>query len=286
VFDAAFSPDGHRLATVGQDPVVRVWSANTGKELYEFLGHEGSVFHIAYFSGHRLVSQGAAGYVKVWDETTSHEPLVRADVHCFSADDKRVATGVFNRRQTEIWDLPDGRKTAEIEGTSPAFTPDGRRLATLVEGQGVKLWDTVAGQEVLSLPGLSPSAYQATLSFSPNGRWLAGVGQFLLLGASAGGLLGLFEEPAGMVVDAFHGSPSQFCMWDAGAPIQLSALTRGERREVLLRRQLAQVDPAQSDSSQTAARQRSATVFKWHYDGPLRLLGVDMFRRLEREGLR
>ena len=51
-----------------------------------------------------------------------------------------------------------------------AFSPDGRRLASINAGQPVQLWDVATRLEVLTLP-VEQSAFQC-VAFSRDGRWL------------------------------------------------------------------------------------------------------------------
>ena len=52
-----WSPDGTELATGSEDFQVRIWDAETGKELHKYEGHTGSVISVAFFpDGKRIVS--------------------------------------------------------------------------------------------------------------------------------------------------------------------------------------------------------------------------------------
>jgi WD40 repeat protein len=54
---------------------------------------------------------------------------------------------------------------------SVAFTPDGKRLASISQEGTVKLWDTATGQEVFALRAETGECQ--SLAFSPDGHHLA-----------------------------------------------------------------------------------------------------------------
>jgi WD40 repeat protein len=53
-----------------------------------------------------------------------------------------------------------------------AFSPDGRRLATINLFGSVRLWDVVTGQEAISLRRAFVQG--SSVAFSPDGRFLVG----------------------------------------------------------------------------------------------------------------
>jgi WD40 repeat protein len=63
----AFSADGTRLASAGDDGTVRLWDPTSGEQLLVLRGHAGLVSSVAFSpDGSRLASVGADGYVRVW----------------------------------------------------------------------------------------------------------------------------------------------------------------------------------------------------------------------------
>lgn len=68
VNDAAFSPDGERLFTVGQDSTVRVWDARTGAAIRGFDWAIGKLTAVAVSpDGCTAAAAGDKGQVVIWD---------------------------------------------------------------------------------------------------------------------------------------------------------------------------------------------------------------------------
>jgi WD40 repeat protein len=66
VTSAAFSPDGKRIVSGGEDAAVRVWDAATGKELRTYEGHTSAVQSVAFFpDGKRIASASQDGTARI-----------------------------------------------------------------------------------------------------------------------------------------------------------------------------------------------------------------------------
>ncbi len=140
----AFSPDGQRLATGGDDHVFKLWDIPLKQ-------HIATLEHIV-------------------DRSRSQVKAI-----AFSPDDKRLATAGVDvklwdvRTREEITTLQHGRWVFAL-----AFSPDGQFLATGDETGQVNVWDVQSRQIIVQFKGDSKSVY--TIKFSPDGKVLAGAG--------------------------------------------------------------------------------------------------------------
>jgi DNA-binding beta-propeller fold protein YncE len=187
----AFSPDGTRLASAGQDNAVRVWEAATGREALTLKGHTGSVSSVAFSpDGTRLASGGEDQTVRVWDTATGRVTLalpghtLGVSSVAFSPDGTRLASASGDT--VRVWDAATGRQARALQGhTGPvhsvAFSPDGSRLASAGYDGTVRLWEAATGREALTLRGHTAEGVYLiggvySVAFSPDGTRLASGG--------------------------------------------------------------------------------------------------------------
>ena len=189
----AMTPDGSRLATIGDDMRLIVWDAHDRRQLAELRGHEprvpegylSALYALAVSPDGNLAATGdRAGFVRVWD----------------LAKFQRV--GGF--RAAELYTFDPVKRARAIGGVRGlAFSPDGTRLA--VSGVGpvtnvdgfvgpcrVELWDWKAGKRLAA----GQDKHQAVLNhvaFGPTGSWVVAAG-----GGDGGGAL-VFWDTAGTV---------------------------------------------------------------------------------------
>jgi WD40 repeat protein/class 3 adenylate cyclase len=166
----AWSLDGRRIATAGDDASARVWDAETGRLEAELLGHAAGVITVDWaLDSRRLVTAAFDGTAKVWaiDEGGAHElmTLVAQETRsgtlaAFSPDGRRVLTGDIGIRAVKVWDVSlsgdaelTNVETDELAPVDVVFLPDGRFLSSADRGS-VALWDTATGRSVRTIgPG-------------------------------------------------------------------------------------------------------------------------------------
>ena len=91
--DAAFSPDGRRVAVAGGGPIARVWDAASGQELAVLRGHEAEVLSVAFGPDGRTLLTAGDRTARVWPVLPRGQELV--DLACarvpwpLAEDDKR-----------------------------------------------------------------------------------------------------------------------------------------------------------------------------------------------------
>jgi WD40 repeat protein len=112
----------------------------------------------------------------IWETQTGKELLTlnghRLGVYSvdISADGKRIASA-SNDQVVQVWDVQTGLLLFSGSGTSVAFSPDGKSLAT-VSGKGLKVLDAQTGKEILSMNAVAGGPFHS-LKFSPDGKRLA-----------------------------------------------------------------------------------------------------------------
>ncbi len=193
VFSVAFSPDGHIMATGGNNIVI-LWDLTNPTQPHRLgqplTSHTGRVFSVAFAPDGHTLATGGGDRVILWDLTNPTQPhplgqplTGHSGPVAFSHDGQTLATGSNNNTVT-LWDVtnrlqpnPLGRPLTghTDEVTSVAFAPDGHTLATGGNDDNVILWDLTnpIQPHPLLLSSVEHIGGVSSVAFTPDGNTLA-----------------------------------------------------------------------------------------------------------------
>ena len=136
----ACSPDGMLIASGtggGDEPVIQLWDAATGREVRVLRGHKGSISDLIFTpDGKRLVSCSTDQTIRIWDPTSDAPP--------------RVLRG----HTTEVWRLalmPDGKtlvsgsKDGSVVTWNLAAEPPNMGAGRIADVRNPSLWEIADG---------------------------------------------------------------------------------------------------------------------------------------------
>ena len=179
VYDLVFSGNGHYLAYADDSGGAVLGVPDFQRLTFARFGLSGSV---SFSPDEKMVAfvDLQYGAIRLWDLATNRETAVlkQADVKVvqFSKDGKYLVGCERDDRMVRIWDLAAAREKlvigAHVGGSpGPAFSPDGRHLASAGKDRAVRIWDPADGRLVHELTGFRGAV--ETIAFSPDGAVLA-----------------------------------------------------------------------------------------------------------------
>lgn len=189
VAEVRFTDDGTRIVSAGLDRTVRIWDAQTYKELMKFQT-KSNVANIALTSdGTRVVTSNFNRVVKLWDVGTGKElfalPAAEFSIEGVGLSGDGTVLVVGHDRSSrdaelpgtvEIWDLNTRERRfilRQMDGgvTSVAITKDGRRVLAGVKhspGAKVYLYNADTGMKLQAFPTKTSSVEH--LAFDAGGK--------------------------------------------------------------------------------------------------------------------
>lgn len=188
----AMSSDGRSIASSSADGTVRVWDADTGKDVH-CLRADGMAWNTVAFSpdGRRIAAGSDVGRVQIWN-ADSGVLLQSFDFHgraiaclAFSPDGQMIVMGSRGTGMVWLWGIRSDEPLWERQGhhsfeipslpfsggnvLGVAFSPNGRYIASGGLDGKARIWDAKTGQELLLLHVNSPVG---CVTFAPDGRYI------------------------------------------------------------------------------------------------------------------
>ncbi|KAI5896471.1 WD40 repeat-like protein [Schizophyllum commune H4-8] len=185
-YQVMFSPDGSRILSRLRDDTVRVWDADTGRQIGDtfVVKHDDVTLVCLAHDGSQVVSCAKDHTIKVWDLNTGQQIGATVTTHddwiecvALSSDGRHIVTGSHDRT-VRVWDALTGRAVGEaLRGhtnnvTSAAFSPDGKHILSASWDRTIRLWEVVAvPKSVHTFNGHSDNVN--VVVFSPDGKYIA-----------------------------------------------------------------------------------------------------------------
>jgi WD40 repeat protein/tRNA A-37 threonylcarbamoyl transferase component Bud32 len=178
VVAVAWTPDGRLLASSCNDQQVHLWDGLTGQKRGVLTGHRWGPEDLAFDpSGRWLASFGWDMTLRVWDPGTQRQLLDLEEIRVVSFRTRGglAAAGVTGR-QACVWafrpsEVYDELSFPATEVMNYDFSPDGRRVAAVGPGAGLRVWDVRDRSEVCSVPEMS------SVAWGPDWSWYLTTGE-------------------------------------------------------------------------------------------------------------
>ena len=177
----AFSPEGHTLASGGEDGTILLWHRSTGAQKV-LTGSTKSVSNLVFSPDGQTLASGSGGTIQFWDTITGEQKgaLTGLPEHIsnvsFSPDGKTIVSVTW-WGDICISDIITGKskKTFTVQMRdnvfNTAFSPDGETVAIGSRDGIIYLSDLNTGKLKRTLTGHSEDVQRVV--FSPDGKTLA-----------------------------------------------------------------------------------------------------------------
>ena len=174
---AAFSADGRRVLTGGNDASIRLWDAETGKDLKAFTGHADGARGLAFApDGRHFASASDDNTVRLWDVEAGAEvrpivgPIDELQTVAFSADGRLILAGGYEKDRPDpgnpgvttspirVWDAATGKEVRRFGGHTAAvkkvaFLANSLRALSGGDDDILRLWDVGDAKPIRQFPG-------------------------------------------------------------------------------------------------------------------------------------
>jgi RNA polymerase sigma factor (sigma-70 family) len=182
----ACSPDGKLLAASGEEKIIKLLEADTGRVVRVLEGHEDIAGRVAFSTdGKTLASAGFDGKVILWDVEKGTKKQV-LDGHAnwvfgvaFSPDGKLLASCGYDKT-IRLWDAKTGKPIATLNRhrggvRAIAFSPDSKQIASGGTDLTIRVWDIEKKESIQTIKGHEDAI--RSVAFSVDGKRLLSGGE-------------------------------------------------------------------------------------------------------------
>ncbi|HLJ92290.1 MAG TPA: protein kinase, partial [Gemmataceae bacterium] len=245
VLSLAFRPDGERLATAGENLLVKEWDLTRPREPISFIGHTGYIYSLAISPDQRPDQQHlalAGAYNTGYDRPAAtlrlfhlakgeflHEFAGHTDSLtnvAFRPDGQQLATASGDQT-VRLWNVLTKNEECRMKHggavTGVAYSPDGNNLASSCADGQLRLWSVADGQLLRTFSGHEGGVN--SVGYAPNGKFLvsAGVDRTVQVwDIATGRAVGEYRKHDGSVSTVvFNADGSRLASADVGQTVRL-----------------------------------------------------------------